>query len=234
MKWEYLFGLLFLTQAITSCKPSGKTWSMDVYETSASGNKLQPIEPAASSGEAILLTIKPETTFQRITGFGGAFTESSAYLLNRMSPEKRKEIITAYFSEQGAQYSLTRTHINSCDFSLSQYSYAPVPGDRNLEHFSIDEDRGDLIPMIKEAQQASREGFKIIASPWTAPPWMKDNQAWVGGKLLPEYRDTWAGIFQNTLAPTKRKVSAFGGLPWKMSRMGTGTTGKACCLRPRK
>ncbi len=199
MKQEYLFGLILLTLSIAGCKPSGTKWSMDVYETSASGNKLKKIEPQSVSGEVLTIAIKPENAFQRITGFGGAFTESSAYLLNRMSPEKRQEVITAYFSEAGANYSLTRTHINSCDFSLSQYSYAPVPGDTSLEHFSIDEDRDDLIPMIKAAQQISKEGFKIIASPWTAPPWMKDNQAWVGGKLLPEHRDTWAAFFSKYL-----------------------------------
>ena len=41
--------------------------------------------------------------------------------------------------------------------------------------------------MIKDAMAISKEGFNIISSPWTAPPWMKDNNAWVGGKLLPEY-----------------------------------------------
>jgi len=49
--------------------------------------------------------------------------------------------------------------------------------------------------MIKDAQKVSKDGFKIISSPWTAPPWMKNNNSWVGGKLLPEYRDTWALYF---------------------------------------
>ena len=49
--------------------------------------------------------------------------------------------------------------------------------------------------MIKEAMAVSKDGFKIFASPWTAPPWMKDNNNWVGGKLLPEYYDTWALVF---------------------------------------
>jgi glucosylceramidase len=49
--------------------------------------------------------------------------------------------------------------------------------------------------MIKEAMKASKEGFKIISSPWTAPPWMKDNNEWVGGKLKPEHYDTWALFF---------------------------------------
>jgi glucosylceramidase len=53
----------------------------------------------------------------------------------------------------------------------------------------------DLIPMIKEAQTISKDGFKLFASPWTAPPWMKDNKEWVGGKLLPEFYPTWALFF---------------------------------------
>ena len=75
--------------------------------------------------------------------------------------------------------------MNSCDFSLGQYSYAPVEGDKELEHFSIQEDKDDLIPFIKDAMAASKDGFNIFASPWTASPWMKDNNEWVGGKLLP-------------------------------------------------
>ena len=85
--------------------------------------------------------------------------------------------------------------MNSCDFSLDHYSYAPVDGDLELENFSIDEDRDDLIPMIKQAMTVSKDGFKILSSPWTAPPWMKDNNDWRGGKLLPKYKDTWALFF---------------------------------------
>jgi glucosylceramidase len=43
--------------------------------------------------------------------------------------------------------------------------------------------------------KVSKDGFKILASPWTASPWMKDNKSWLGGKLLPEYYDTWALFF---------------------------------------
>lgn len=112
-----------------------------------------------------------------------------------MSKKKRQEIIAAYFSDTAANYSLTRTHMNSCDFSLANYSYAPIAGDTSLEHFSIEEDQGDIIPMIKEAQKISKDGFKIIASPWTAPPWMKDNNDWNGGKLMKQYYPTWALFF---------------------------------------
>jgi glucosylceramidase len=168
---------------------------VDVYETSASGNKLEKITNFPLGDNLSTIQINNEKTFQTITGFGGAFTESSAYLINKLGAENRKKIIDAYFSREGANYSLTRTHMNSCDFSLSQYSYAPVPEDMSLDNFTIKDDMDDLIPMIKDAMSASEDGFKLFASPWTAPPWMKDNNEWVGGKLLPKYYDTWALFF---------------------------------------
>jgi len=178
-----------------SCNQKEHKLSVDVYETSEAGNKLTKITDFTPAENAATITLNPDKTFQTITGFGGAFTESSAYLLNKLSQKNRDTIIQAYFSEEGANYSLTRTHMNSCDFSLSQYSYSPVADDVNLEHFTIKDDMDDLIPMIKDAMKASKDGFKIFASPWTAAPWMKDNNKWVGGKLLPKYYDTWALFF---------------------------------------
>ena len=176
-----------------SCSP--EKLSIEVYETSANGNKLEHLTEFNSSDSSVTITLNCEEKFQTITGFGGSFTEASAHLLNRLSKENRTKIVEAYFGENGAKYSLTRTHMNSCDFSLSNYSYAPVEGDLELTNFSIDEDRDDLIPMIKEAMEISQDGFKILSSPWTAPPWMKDNKDWRGGKLLPEYNETWALFF---------------------------------------
>ena len=176
-------------------KPEKPDLKIQVYETSANGNKLTPINVVEHNDTTNVIRISPNKEFQTITGFGGAFTESSAYLLSQLSQSNRDTILKAYFSKEGAQYSLTRTHMNSCDFSLTNYSYTPVENDINLDHFSIDEDRDDLIPMIKDAMAISDDGFKIFASPWTAAPWMKDNNHWVGGKLLPKFYDTWALFF---------------------------------------
>ncbi|MDA9826898.1 glycosyl hydrolase family 30 [Flavobacteriaceae bacterium] len=188
-----LFLICFIT-LISSCN-NNSDFMIKVYETSREGNKLTEKIDFEIGDNVSTIKINTDKKYQKITGFGGAFTESSAYLLNQMSDEKRKEIIEAYFSENGSNYSLTRTHMNSCDFSLSNYSYSPVEGDKNLEYFSVKEDMDDIIPMIKDAQKVSKDGFKIFASPWTAAPWMKDNNNWRGGKLLPEYYDTWALFF---------------------------------------
>ncbi|SHJ40263.1 glucosylceramidase [Aquimarina spongiae] len=188
-----IYSILAIVLIMSACTDKD-ILEVAVYETSASGNQLKKIEEFPSSVSKDRILLNPEKSYQTITGFGGAFTEASAYLLNKLSKENRAKIMEAYFGKEGANYSLTRTHINSCDFSLSQYSYAPTE-DKELKDFSVDEDLDDLIPMIKEAMTVSEEGFKIFASPWTAPPWMKDNKHWVGGKLLPEYYDTWALFF---------------------------------------
>ncbi|MDP5081964.1 MAG: glycosyl hydrolase family 30, partial [Winogradskyella sp.] len=205
MKLLKSFPLFFLVFIIMGCTDERKKLNVDVYETSASGNQLTKIIEFTASDSAVVIKLNPEKTFQTITGFGGSFTEASASLLNQLSNENRNKIIEAYFGETGAKYSLTRTHMNSCDFSLSNYSYAPVEGDVDLINFSIDEDRDDIIPMIKDAMSVSKDGFKIVSSPWTAPPWMKDNKDWRAGKLLPEYYDTWALFFSKYRTAYKKE-----------------------------
>ena len=198
--------LILLTVLILSaCATTDKKLDVEVFETSANGNKLTPIPGLTTESVTSQINLDPNQKYQTITGFGGSFTEASAYLLNRLSRENRQKIIDAYFGPEGAKYSLTRTHMNSCDFSVSNYSYAPVEGDKELASFSIDEDRDDIIPMIKEAMAVSEDGFKIMASPWTAPPWMKDNNDWRGGKLLPEYYDTWALFFSKYIDAYKEE-----------------------------
>ena len=144
---SFIYTLILMT--MMGCNTKQMELEVEVYETSASGNKLKKITEFASGQKEAVIKLLPKDKFQTITGFGGSFTEASAYLLNNVSKENREKVLEAYFGEEGARYSLTRTHMNSCDFSLSNYSYAPVEGDKDLKSFSIDEDREDLIPMIK-------------------------------------------------------------------------------------
>ena len=197
--------LIFFSLMIVSSNPIDNKLVADVYETSAGGNKLTKVSGFTLEKNSSIINLDPQQKLQTITGFGGSFTEASAYLLNRLSKDRRDTIIQDYFSEEGANYSLTRTHMNSCDFSLSQYSYSPVEDDVNLKYFKIKEDKQDLIPMIKDAMNASKDGFKILASPWTAAPWMKDNNSWLGGKLLPKYYDTWALFFSKYIDAYKEE-----------------------------
>ena len=224
--------LLIILLAMSVACTEKNELAVEVYETSASGNKLSKVTEFSETEKSSMVKIDPSQTFQKVTGFGGSFTESTAYLLNQLGPENRKLILDAYFSDEGARYSLTRTHINSCDFSLSNYSYAPVADDMQLENFSIEEDMDDIIPMIKEAMEISQDGFKIISSPWTAPPWMKDNKDWVGGKLLPEYYETWALFFSKYLDAYKAEGIDIWGLTVENEPHGNGNNWESMHYSP--
>ena len=222
--------LLITTYMLTSFMSTQQI--IDIYETSKNGNKLTLLKDFEVSKEVSKISLNVDQKYQTISGFGGAFTESSAHLLNQMSDSKRNEILKAYFSDDGAAYSMARTHMNSCDFSLDHYSYSPVPGDKELKYFSIDKDRKDLIPMIKDALEISESGFKLIASPWTASPWMKDNNGWVGGKLLPEYYETWALFFSKYVDAYKTVGIDIWGFTVENEPMGNGNNWESMHFTP--
>ncbi len=228
-KYVFAMPLVFM---LTACMNNDAPLETAVYETSANGRQLTRLSALTAGSDSTLITLLPDMTFQTITGFGGSFTEASASLLNRLSKENRRKILEAYFGDAGARYSLTRTHINSCDFALGHYSYAPVEGDKTLQHFSVAEDRDDIIPMIRDAMAISKDGFRIVSSPWTAPPWMKDNQQWIGGKLLPEYYDTWALFFSKYLDAYKEAGIDIWGITVENEPLGNGNNWESMLFTP--
>lgn len=135
---------------------------------------------------------------QEILGFGGAFTESSAYTYAQLDAAGKAAAMERLFGKSGLRYNFCRICIGSSDFSLDQYDYL-APGATNLESFSIERDRRYVIPMIHDAQAAAKaagEEIVFFASPWSPPAFMKDTGSRVkGGRLLPEYREMYAEYF---------------------------------------
>ncbi len=180
---------------------TGPQETAEIILTSSSGARqsVQPnvaFKPGIRSGNVIY--VYPAKMKQTIDGIGTSFTESSAFVLAHLDPETRQEVMQNIYGEGGANFTLTRTHIGACDFSVEgKYGYAPEPNDTNLVSFNIEEDtRGfnageyagildgsyDLLPMIQEAlrikQEQGDDELRIIASAWTAPAWMKDTEDW--------------------------------------------------------
>ena len=155
----------------------------------------QPLAQPDEHFAAIMLDTNK--SFQTVIGFGGALTDAAAETFYKLPKDKQKEILTAYFNtEKGIGYTICRTHINSCDFSSGSYAYTETAGDTALEQFSIDHDRTYRIPLIKSALAESGGRLNLFASPWSPPAWMKTNNNMLhGGKLKPEYRQTWANYF---------------------------------------
>ncbi|MDX1571089.1 MAG: hypothetical protein R3200_11430 [Xanthomonadales bacterium] len=237
--------LVFLATLMgtTACQPTDPTGeepyaakadeplkSVAVLVTSEGGDRLSRYPDVAfrrladpDPGEGTLIKVQPEVVKQTMLGVGTSFTESSAFVLAHLEPDRRLEVMRRVYGEEGANFSIARTPIGSTDFSVEgKYSYAPVAGDTALEHFTIAPDRAgfsrttypgvrdesyDVLPMIHEAlaiKEQQDSEFRIVASAWTAPPWMKDIETWyirgseandwegTGGSLKPEYESTYA------------------------------------------
>ena len=146
--------------------------------------------------EQNIINVFDEIEYQQVIGFGGAFTESSAYNYSKLNDKQKKEFLYRYFNkEKGINYNFGRCHINSCDFSLDIYSYVK-DGDTTLETFNIERDKKYIIPFIKDAMQVCGEELILFASPWSPPAYMKENENVVGGgKLKEEYKKVWAKYY---------------------------------------
>ncbi|MFT5451536.1 MAG: glucosylceramidase [Enterobacterales bacterium] len=201
--------------------------SSEVIVTSEAGDKLslrKNITFKQGHPDGTVILIRPDIVKQTMVGVGTSFTESSAFVLAHLEKAKRQEVMNKIYSKDGANFPLSRTHIGATDFAVEgKYSYAEVKDDAALKHFSIAPDKAgfskqqypgikdesfDLLPMIKEANAIKKaqqdEQIHIVASAWTAPPWMKDIEDWyitgteknaqqgTGGELKPQYVSTYA------------------------------------------
>jgi glucosylceramidase len=141
--------------------------------------------------------IDPSIRFQELLGFGGALTEASGVVLSQLPAAAAREELRSYFCpDTGHGYTFCRVHLNSCDFSLGNYSCIEKPGDRELSSFQIDRFREHVLPWLRMAADLAGPTMKILVSPWSPPPWMKTNgQMNRGGRLLEEWRETWARCY---------------------------------------
>lgn len=160
-----------------------------------------------------VLNIYPKMKYQKVLGFGSAFTDASANVFYQMNEKDRESFIEAYFdSEKGLALNFCRTHINSCDFSADKYTYIEE-GDKELETFSIKHDEEKIIPMIKLAKEKCADELKLFCSPWSPPAFMKSNKNMLlGGKLLPEFYQAWADYFVKYIQCYKEHGIEFLGL----------------------
>ena len=175
---------------------------MHAVLTSARGDAQRIVSladsPPLGAGPTASLMVRPDRPRQTVYGIGSSLTQASAAALSTLPASVRASVLERAFGPGGAAFSLIRTHIASCDFSTSSYTYAPTP-DPALADFSIDVDRTNgHLALLKDARAVAGAQFQVMASPWTAPPWMKDNGAFYtpaerrGGRLRPEHYETFA------------------------------------------
>lgn len=151
---------------------------------------------SASAKNDQAIVVDENSRFQEMDGFGAALTGGSAQLINNMPAAEREKLLKELFTlkDNGIGISYLRVSIGASDLDASVFSYNDLPEgetDVDLKHFSLDPDRKNLIPVLKFILKLN-PGIKIMASPWSAPVWMKNNRKSVGGSLLPEYYGVYA------------------------------------------
>lgn len=146
-----------------------------------------------------MIDVDSTQTFQTVDGFGFTLTGGSAYVINQMSASGKAALLRELFGNDSSSISISylRLSIGASDLNSSVFSYDDMPAgqtDTALNNFSLGPDTTDLIPILKQIL-AINPAIKIIAAPWSAPVWMKDNGSTVGGSLLPAYYHVYAQYF---------------------------------------
>jgi glucosylceramidase len=146
-------------------------------------------------------TIEVDTsqTFQTIDGFGYCLTGGSATLINALPSSTKDDLLNELFRSDSTFIGISylRVSIGASDLSASTFTYDDMSSgqtDPTLQQFSIKKEKQDLIPVLKKIV-AINPNIKILGSPWSAPTWMKTNNAFVGGSLKPEYYSVYAQYF---------------------------------------
>ena len=142
------------------------------------------------------IVVDSTQTYQKIDGFGFALTGGSATLINGLSATNKTSLLKELFATDSTNIGVSylRISIGASDLSDHAFSYDEVAGDLTLQNFSINEEMKDLIPVLKQIVQLN-PAIKIIATPWSAPAWMKTNGSFSGGSLKAECYDVYARYF---------------------------------------
>lgn len=153
-------------------------------------------DAAVHAGTEADIDVDPGKRYQRMLGFGASLTDASAWLLQGMKPDQRQALLQELFGRDGNGIGLdfTRLTIGASDFSRHHYSLDDPPDgkpDPQLRHFSIAPNLADVVPVARQALAVNPQ-LKIMASPWSAPAWMKDSDSLIKGRLRPEYYDAFA------------------------------------------
>ncbi len=133
---------------------------------------------------------------QTFLGVGAAMTDSSATLIaHRLGADARQALLREFFDpEAGIGLDWLRVTIGGSDFSSRHYSLDDTPDnapDPALSHYTEQPETIEVRNLVVAAKSIN-PNLKIMASPWSAPAWMKSPVGLIGGRLQPAYNDAFA------------------------------------------
>jgi glucosylceramidase len=150
------------------------------------------------------IEIDSSQRLQTIDGFGFTLTGGSAELLHQMSPNAQNELLKQLFAKDQTHISYLRISVGASDLSSEAYTYTDGLPDPSLLNFSLAKDEATFIPILKKIL-AINPDMQLMASPWSAPAWMKTNNSLIGGKLLPEMYSVYANYWVKYLKAMEAK-----------------------------
>lgn len=187
--------------------PAMAATTANVWLTTADRSNLLRQQGGVSfgtGGSGPVITVNPNTTYQSMVGFGASFTDAAAW--NVFNSPRRDEIMNALFNPvSGVGLSWLRQPVGATDFSRSFYTYDDGAADPSLARFSVAHDNAYILPLVRQAK-ALNPRLSIMATPWSAPAWMKTNNNLVGGSLS----DSQVGVYADYLVRFAQAYGAAG------------------------
>jgi glucosylceramidase len=211
MKQKAAKSLLSIALLLPIASPAQKvtTWLTTPDGSSLFAQQSAKLHFSSANPSAAIIDIDDKQTYQPIDGFGYALTGGSAQLLMRMSPDKRAALLHELFTTDAGNIGISylRVSVGSSDMNDHVFSYDDMPAgetDPTLAKFSLDPDRADVIPILKQIL-AINPKIKLLASPWSAPAWMKTNYNVKGGKLQPQFYPVYANYLVKYISGMKQE-----------------------------
>jgi O-glycosyl hydrolase/uncharacterized protein YjdB len=192
------FRMLLCAITMASIVPKTVGQTVTPWMTTGDQSKLLQQQANVSFGGGTAnasITINTATGYQTMDGFGYTLTEGSCELISGMSSAQQNALLNDFYGPSGISTNVVRISIGASDLSSSSYSYNETAGDTNMANFSLaGPDATYLIPILKKIL-AINPAIKILATPWSAPRWMKSNNSWIGGSLQTQYYAAYARYF---------------------------------------
>jgi glucosylceramidase len=187
------------TVVTTPVQSDVQYWLTNGDQSALLAKQNQSLVFKSTSNAYSTITVDSTQSYQSIDGFGYALTGGSAYLINRLDATTRDKVLRELFSADSTAIGVSyiRISIGASDLNASVFSYDDIAvgqTDTSLQYFSLDPDKYDLIPILQKIVTIN-PSIKIIATPWSAPVWMKTNGSTIGGSLQVAYYKVYANYF---------------------------------------
>lgn len=193
-----------------------------------------PSSSGSSGGKTVTIDSKNGAR-QELIGFGHAWTDSAIEVFSTLSDDTLDKLMDELFGQDGNNMGFMRHTIGSSDMSQYMYSYdESSDDDTSLSKFNL----GNGTAMAKMIAKAGskKSDITLLGSPWSAPGWMKNNNAFVCennnncgqdqnsldesnfdalasyfGKYVDAFKDL--GVTINAVTPQNEPLNTQGGYP---------------------